>query len=266
MKKTMAMTLFLLLVPALAVGSDYVIGDGDGLTISVWGVQDLSLSAKVRPDGKITIPALGEVRAAGLTPVKLQDKLTEKLKNLVKNPVVTVIVSEITNNKVFVFGGGVKPGVYNLLRKTTLLELLCEVSEVKEADLRRAYVLRDGKKIKEDFYDLFVEGDVSGDIAIEPNDVIFLPALLERNIYIVGAVNKPQAVEYREGMTAMEALLSAEGFTKFAKLNSTVIFRKEGGKEIEIKVKVKDLIDDGDLSQNVLLKPGDYIVVSEGIF
>jgi polysaccharide export outer membrane protein len=98
MKKTMAMTLFLLLVPALAVGSDYVIGDGDGLTISVWGVQDLSLSAKVRPDGKITIPALGEVRAAGLTPVKLQDKLTEKLKNLVKNPVVTVIVSEITNN------------------------------------------------------------------------------------------------------------------------------------------------------------------------
>jgi polysaccharide export outer membrane protein len=152
------------------------------------------------------------------------------------------------------------------VRKTTLLELLCEVSEVKEADLRRAYVLRDGKKIKEDFYDLFVEGDVSGDIAIEPNDVIFLPALLERNIYIVGAVNKPQAVEYREGMTAMEALLSAEGFTKFAKLNSTVIFRKEGGKEIEIKVKVKDLIDDGDLSQNVLLKPGDYIVVSEGIF
>jgi polysaccharide export outer membrane protein len=263
-----AITVFfivLVLTPAAHAG-DYVIGEGDGLHISVWGVKELSISTKVRPDGKITVPALGEVTVTGLTPKDLKIILTKKLKKLIKNPVVTVVVTEITNNKVYIFGSGVNPGVYNLNRRTTLLELLCQIGNVKNADLRRAYVLRKGKKIKENFYKLFVNGDISEDITIEPNDVVFFPSLTDKNVYVVGAVNMPKFIEYREGLTVMEAILEAGGFTKFAKQNSTVIFRKDGDKEISIPVRIKDLIQDGDQSQNVRLKPGDYVVVKEGIF
>ncbi len=256
----------LLFVPIVTYGEDYIIGEGDTLFVSVWGNEKLSLSVKVRPDGKITIPALGEVLAAGLTPKELQDLLTEDLKNLVKSPVVTVIVEEINNNKVYVFGGGVDAGVFPLNGKTTLLQLLSQIEGVNKADLRKAYVLRKGEKINEDFYGLFIKGDTKEDVLIKANDLIFIPAFEDKNIYVVGAVNDPMAIEYREGLKVMEAILEAGGFTKFASKNSTVIFRKDGEKKTSIRVKLKDLIKDGDLKQNVILERGDYIVVKERMF
>ncbi len=277
--------MFLLLVLLLAkplFAAEYTIGEGDTLAISVWGEKDLSLSVKVRPDGKITLPAIGEVTAANTTPAQLQTMLINKLKGIVRNPIVTVIVTEITNNKVYIFGGGVSSGVYSLTQRTTLLQLLCQLgqqvasaagatpavasSSIRTADLKNAYVLRQGKKIKQNFYNLFISGDISEDIAIEPNDAIFIPALTDKNVYVMGAVNMPRSIEYRDGLTVMGAILDAGGFTKFASPNDTTIYRKENNKEVTLKVKAKRLMSDGDLTQNVMLKPGDYIVVKEGIF
>jgi polysaccharide export outer membrane protein len=272
--------LFLLLclaVPARA--ADYVIGEGDVLRISVWGEKDLSPTVKVRPDGKIALPALGELRAAAMTPNELQADLTRRMRRIVKNPIVTVVVEEITNNKVYVFGGGVDSGVYSLTQHTTLLQLLCQLGQqeagqksqmpsarVRNADLRNAYVIRKGKVIRQDFYDLFMEGMVSNDIVMEPNDAVFIPAFGDRNVYVMGAVMAPKAIAYRDGLTVVEALLEAGGFTKFAKQNGTVIYRKNGDKELTIPVKVEDLIDDGDLRQNTRLYPGDYVIVNESLF
>ncbi len=259
--------LFLLAVPSVPFASEYIIGEGDTLLISVWGEKDLSLNVKVRPDGKITLPALGEVTAANTTARSLQSVLAGKLKGIVKNPVVTVIVMEITNNKVYIFGGGVKAGVYSLVQRTTLLQLLCQIEDAKKADLKRAYVMRDEKKIKVDFYKLFIAGDTTEDIAIEPNDVIFIPTNMDRNVYVMGAVNMPKFIEFREGLTVMEAILEAGGFTKFASQNDTIIYRKdEQRKEVAIPVKIKRLLNDGDLKQNEKLRPGDYIVVKESLF
>ncbi|QVW33928.1 polysaccharide biosynthesis/export family protein [Geobacter sulfurreducens] len=279
--KFLTYALFLLL-PAFAWSADYVIGEGDGLDISVWGVKDLNVAVKVRPDGKITIPGLGDVVASGFTPTNLQADLAQRLKELVKNPIVTVTVREITNSKVYIFGGGVQSGVVDLNRRTTLLQLLCSIGNVaagdgkgggsaagpstKVADYRKAYVLRNGKKVKEDFYKLFILGDTSDDIIIESGDSVFIPQALEKNVYVLGAVTTPRFIEYREGMTVMEAILEAGGFTKFARQNDTVIHRRESEKETQIEVKAKDLVKDGDLSQNVKLKPGDYVIVREGMF
>ena len=267
MKIRVLILLFVLLaVPAAICADDYVIGESDTLFVSVWGNKELSLSVTVRPDGKITIPALGEVIAAGSTPGELQGNITEDLKNLVKNPNVTVIVQEINNNKVYIFGGGVDPGVFPLNGRTTLLQLLCMIEGANNADLRRAYVLRQGERVKEDFYGIFIKGKTEEDTLLKANDVIFIPAFADRNIYVVGAVNAPKSIKYREGLKIMEAILAAGDFTEFASKNDTVIFRKEGEKEISIPVRLKDLVTDGDLKQNVILKPGDYIVVEEGIF
>jgi polysaccharide export outer membrane protein len=209
---------------------------------------------------------LGDVLASGFTPVKLQVSLTDKLKELVKNPIVTVTVREITNSKVYIFGGGVKSGVYDLTRKSSLLQLLCSLGEVKTADLRRSYLMRNGKKIKENFYQLFVEGDLKEDVEVETGDAIFMPLLLDKSVYVLGAVTAPKSLEYREGMSVMEAILEAGGFTKFASQNDTVIRRKTGEKEETIEVKAKEITKNGDFSQNVKLKPGDYIIVKESIF
>lgn len=286
MKMFMVAAMVFLLLPVRSVfGWEYVIGEGDTLMISVWGEKDLSLSVKVRPDGKITLPAIGEVAAANQTPARLQAVLTSKLKGIVKNPIVTVIVTEITNNKVYIFGGGVSSGVYSLNQRTTLLQLLCQIGQqqhspagatgtgaaslvgAQDADLQKAYVLRRGEKVKENFYDLFINGQTSDDIIIEPNDAIFIPAYTDKNVYVMGAVNTPKAIEYREGLTVMEAILGAGGFSKFASPNDTVIYRKDGSKkEITIPVKMKRLMNDGDLNQNAKLKPGDCVVVKEGIF
>ena len=243
----------LLLLPLSSYAADYVIGEGDGLDIAVWGVRELTFSVKVRPDGKITIPGLGDVAVSGQTPAQLQVLFSEKLKELVKNPIVTVTVREITNSKVYIFGGGINSGVYDLNRRTTLLQLLCTIGSpaagagggagggaasgasgggasgaaTRAADYKRAYVLRNGKKIKENFYTLFIKGDTAEDIVIESNDAIFIPQLLDRNVYVLGAVNASRAIEYREGMTVMEAILEAGGFTKFADQNDIVIRRKD---------------------------------------
>lgn len=258
----------LLLLPGISMAGDYIIGEGDGLDILVWGIKDLNVSVKVRPDGKITIPGIGDVKASGLTAQDLQKSLVEKLKTLVKAPNVTVTVREITNSKVYIFGGGVKSSVYDLYRRTTLLQLLCTIGEVKTADLKQAYLLRNGKKIKENFHNLFIGGNTSEDIAIESNDSIYIPlaAQADKNVYVLGAVNTPKYIDYRDGMTVMEAVLEAGGFTKFASQNDTEILRKEGGKEVLITVKAKDLLSNGDLTQNVKLKPNDYIIVKEGLF
>lgn len=280
--KTLIIGIVLLLgAVGTSVAGDYVIGEGDGLDISVWGVKDLNVSVKVRPDGKITIPGLGDVRASGLTPKGLQDDLSVRLKELVKNPIVTVTVREITNSKVYIFGGGVNSGVYDLNRRTTLLQLLCTIgnapnavtaggqsstASANTADFKKAYVLRNGRKIKEDFTRLFIYGDIAEDIVIESNDSIFIPQLPDKNVYVLGAVATPRSIQYREGMTVMEAILESGGFTKFAKQNSTLIHRKEGGKDLSIEVKAKDLTNDADLRQNIKLKPGDYVIVKEGMF
>lgn len=255
-----------LALPVVSHAGDYVIGEGDVLDIFVWGVKELNVSAKVRPDGKITIPGLGDVKASGFTPPGLQKSLGESLKQLVRNPNVTVTVKEITNSKVYIFGGGVKSAAYDLNRSTTLLQLLCNVGDVKTADLKRAYILRNGKKIKSDFHRLFIGGDTSQDMAIESNDAIYIPLLADKSIYVLGAVNNPKYIEFRDGMTVMEAVLEAGGFNKFAKQNDTTVLRREGDKEIMLTVKAKDLLNDGDLSQNLKLRPNDYVIVKEGMF
>jgi len=267
-RKLLAMALFsvLLLLSVNARAGDYVIGEGDTLQIAVWGVDRLNFLVKVRPDGMITVPGLGEVHAGGMKPKDLQADLTVRLKELVKNPIVTVTVSEITNSKAYIFGSGVKSGIFDLNRRTTLLQILCGLPDIKSADLRRAYVQRNGKKIKEDFYKLFMEGKIAEDIDIESNDAIFIPLWLDKNVYVLGSVTTPKSIEYREGMTIMEAILEAGGFTKFANMNGTTIVRKSRGKETTIPVKLKKLMNNSDLTQNVKLMPGDYIIVEESLF
>ena len=94
----------------------------------------------------------------------------------------------------------------------------------------------------------------------------YLPVLADKSVYVLGAVNAPKAIEYREGMKVMEAILESGGFTKFADQNDVLVRRKEGKEALTLEVKAKRLFKEGDLSQNLELKAGDYVMVKESFF
>jgi polysaccharide export outer membrane protein len=249
--------------PALA--DEYVIGGGDRIQVFVWGEPELSVQALVRPDGRVSLPGAGEIMAEGLTPATLEKEITTRLARLVKAPVVTVSMTEIVNSKVYIIGGGVSSGVFDLRQKTTLLQLLAGM-DLTRADLSGAHVMRGNQRIERDFARLLHDGDMSQNVVLRHNDVILFPALPEPYVYVLGAVTQPQALAWKEGMTLMDALLQSGGFSKFANENDTVIVRRTAGKEERIKVRARDLAEGKDLSQNALLQRGDYIIANESIF
>ncbi len=259
------MILIVLLSSAVFAG-DYVIGDGDSIEVSVWGSPELSITTTVRPDGKISIPALGEISVSGLSPMELTKLLEKEMVKIVKTPIISVIMKNMTNYRIFVIGKGASAGIITLERETTLLEFLSKLGPLNNADLDNAYLVRNKEIIKTSFYELYDKGDFSQDIVLKPNDMIFIPDVFEKRISVVGAVGNPSTITYREGLTILDVILSAGGFTEFAKENDVKIIRKQkGGKRTEISVKAKDLMK-GNVAENIMVKPGDFIVIKESIF
>ena len=269
--------IFTMYLTAMAGG--YIIGDEDVLQISVWGNQELSVTVPVRPDGKISVPLLGDVQATGVTPQELKAKLEQGFSKFVKTPVVSVMVTAVNSFKVYVFGEGVSrtpvagataagassSGVITLRKNTTLIQLLAQLGSLKNADLKNAYILRGGQKLSVDFVQLVARGDVSQDIELATNDVIYFPDNFDQRIRITGAVKTPVIVPFSEGMTALDAVLSAGGFTEFASQNSVVVVRKDGTSVKNIEVKLKDVMN-GNINRNIFLPPGDIVVVNSNIF
>lgn len=157
----------------------YVIGPQDVLDIDVWQEKELTRTVPVRPDGRISLPLLNDVQAAGLTPTQLAELLTTKLKKFVTDPQVTVIVTEINSQRVYLLGEVSRPGAYPLL----------------------------------------------------------------------------------PGMTVLEALSSAGGFTIFANLKKIYVLRREDGKQEKLPFNYKEVISGKNTEQNIVLKAGDQIVV-----
>ena len=117
---------------SVPLSPDYVIGPDDVLGVYVWKEADVSGDVTVRPDGKISIPLLNEIHAAGLTPDQLRQRITEAAKQYLEEPTVTVVVKAINSRKVFVTGQVAKPGTYSLTGPTTVLQLLALAGGVLE--------------------------------------------------------------------------------------------------------------------------------------
>ncbi len=159
--------------------SDYVIGADDTLHISVWKEPDLSETLPVRPDGKISMPLLGDVEAAGLTPTALGDSIKEKLKKYIADPRVTVVVTAMNSQRIFVTGEVNHPGAVNLLPHMTMLQALASAGFTQFANVKGIYLLRNenGKQVKLPFnYKEVVKGNhPEQNIQLKPGDTIVVP-------------------------------------------------------------------------------------------
>lgn len=166
-------------VPATTSGSDYVIGADDILRISVWKEPELSEVLPVRPDGKISMPLLNDVTAAGLSPVQLKDSITEKLKKFIADPRVTVVVTAMNSQRIFVSGEVVHTGQTPLLPHMTMLQALSQAGFTQFANLKAIYLLRteNGRQVKIPFnYKEVVKGEhPEHNILLKPGDTVVVP-------------------------------------------------------------------------------------------
>ena len=166
--------------PAAAVtDADYKIGPQDVVRIDVWKEPEITRTIPVRPDGKISLPLLNDVQAAGLTAIQLGNSIHDGLTKYLNSPQVTVTVTEINS----------------------------------------------------------------------------------RRVYITGEVNRPGTIPLLPDMTVLQALSSGGGFTQFAKLKGIYVLRNEGGKQVKLPFNYREVVKGKNQEQNILLLPGDVIVV-----
>ena len=161
------------------VPSDYIIGADDTLHISVWKEPDMSITLPVRPDGKISIPLLDDVQAAGMTPMQLGLSIRDKLKKYKADPRVSVAVTAMNSQRIYVLGEVTHTGPMALLPNMTVLQALSTAGFTQFANLKAIYLLRvqDGKQTKMPFnYKDAIKG--RGDlqtITLKPGDTIVVP-------------------------------------------------------------------------------------------
>ena len=157
-------------------GRAYVIGTEDVLAINVWKEPELSRTVPVRPDGKITLPLVGEIQASGLTPHKLQDNLADGFKAYVSNPEVTVIVQEVKSLKFNIVGEISRPGSYTLTQPMTVLDAIAVGGGLRDfAKASRIYVLRDNARLPFNYKQVIRGKRLSDNVELKPGDTIVVP-------------------------------------------------------------------------------------------
>jgi len=165
----------------VAADSDqYVIGPEDVLYIHVWREDALSRTVPVRMDGKISMPLIDEIQAAGLTPLQLKESLIQKFKQLIDNPNVSVIVSETNSFKVYVTGQVRTPGVYRLKSETSILQIISMAGGFTDwANQKKILIIRkeDGKekRITVNYKKIMKGNDPGSNIILKAGDTIIVP-------------------------------------------------------------------------------------------
>jgi polysaccharide export outer membrane protein len=165
--------------PAPVVEEDYVIGPEDVLQVVVWGEPDLSLSLKVRPDGKITVPLINDIRVVGLTPMEVRDVIAERLREFIRDPNVTVIVDQINSFRVFFIGEVASQGAISFTRAPTLLQAIAEAGGLTEFAKKEIVLLRRQDGVEKRFvvnYKQLLAGDPRQEnLELRPGDTLIVP-------------------------------------------------------------------------------------------
>jgi polysaccharide export outer membrane protein len=253
------------LVRAQTPDASYIIGPEDVLEVQVWDNKDLNQVVFVRPDGKTSLPLIGEIQAGGRTVQQLQDDLVKAYSRTIKVPSVTVLIKEIKSRPVYFIGGFGRPGPMQLTRNDmTLLEATAMIGGVAPtADAEKGFILRAGKKIPLNFEKL-QKGDVSQDLKLEPFDKIVVP--LAELVYVQGEVKAPGSVKYTTDLTLAKAITQVGGTTPLAAPGRVELLRSEGDKKVRMRIDLDKILRSPEGNPDVKLRPEDIIFVPQRLF
>lgn len=247
--------------------NDYRIGPKDLLEITVFELPALNQTVRVSEDGSIALSLLGKVEVSGLTAQELEKKLASLLdQQFTKGAHVTVFIREY--QKISVIGAVGRPGLYELVGPTTLLQVIAQAGGLTAQAMNELYVYRQGKDGKQSrivirLEDLMINGNQDLNIELQPKDVITIPIDQMLNVFLYGEVRTPGVVPYMSSkkITLLQAIAQAGGTTEWAKKSKVVIKRKDKktGKEMKILVNLKNMIS-GKVA-DIVLEEGDVVIV-----
>jgi polysaccharide export outer membrane protein len=266
---------------------DYVVGPEDLLEIDFFGQDELYREIRVNGRGEVSLPLVGPVTVAGLTPGDIEEKLVRLYKegDFINNPQITVFVKEYRHQRVMVTGGVASPGSYEVIGPRTLLEILGKAGGLNEkagdvvhiiraqsaSDLTK--VLKGGPGLQSfspgsetivvDLRRLLLQGDMKLNIPIKSGDVVHVP--YARSAYVLGAVRKPGQIPVKENITVAQAVALSHGVDPMLASSQISVLRfDEAGQRITIPVNL-DRVTAG-LEEDPPLKENDIVFVKESGF
>lgn len=245
------------------------LGPGDQIEVEILGTPDSRTDLTVGPDGKIYFNLLPGLDVWGLTLSETKARLESELANYLTSPQVTVTLRGVGSKYVWLLGRLNKPGIYPVTGPITLLEAIAlaggtaqsasQVTTEELADLRHSFVVRQGKVLPVDFRRLLREGDMSQNILLQPDDFVYVPSALSREVYVLGAVRTPRAVPSSEQATLVSAITACGGTIRDAYLSHVAIVRGSLTNPKIAVVDYKDILEGR--AANVRLEPQDIVYV-----
>jgi polysaccharide export outer membrane protein len=272
-----ALIAFLVLTPTLDAAAqqptEYVIGPGDVLSISVWRHPDLERSVVVRSSGAITFPPVGELTAAGYTPTELSREVMQRLRDYTRETTqVTVSMAAFNSRAVYLTGQVMAPGRYSFERLPDLLQLLSQAGgALPGADLTNVSIIRPstgGPEVIRIDVTAYMRGQTTGPLPeLRPGDTVEIPPLSmggamagQGLVYIFGEVGAPGAYPSSEGLDLLQLLAIAGGATRDAKIDEVAVVMNGGSGHVVATVDLERVIADGSANP-FTLRAGDRVVV-----
>lgn len=274
MKKSAALKVVAILVGAIALpgvmgaaplsaqqsgaAESYILGPGDTIEVIVYGEGDLSRTVTVKPDGAVSLPLLGEVKAAGRTTTQFAADLVRLYTKYLRQPSVSVTVREFRVDRIYILGQVIRPGEYQLRPTAGILEVLASAGgPTIRADLAKVVVIRGRTEaVQLNLLEAFATSR-NLEVKLLAGDVLFIPET-DKRIVVLGQVNRPGAYELLEGQRVSDLIAAAGGITTRAAPERGFIVR---GAE-QIPVDLKNILA-GNTEANISLRPGDMMVVPE---
>ena len=250
----------------------FTLGPGDVLSFRLYGYQDLDRSEIfVRTDGTVGYLQATSVQADGLTIDELRAAMEKELVRYYAHPHVMITPVQFKSKRYFMLGKVVDRGSYPLDLPLTLIEAvarcrgietgLFEQNTVELADMPRSFILRGGRRLPVDFQKLFLEGDLSQNVDIEPNDYVFFASASSNEIYVLGQVASPGVLGFSPQLSVLGAITVRGGFTRGAFRTQVMVVRGGLGKPECHVIDVGAVLNGS--RKDFLLEPKDIVYVSE---
>lgn len=257
---------------AQTTSETYRLQPEDVLTIQIYRVDQVNAIVPVGPDGNISAPFIGTIKAAGKTVKELEHELTiayaEKLK--LKDPLVSVTIREFRAIRAAASGFVSKPGNYTLRPNDRVLDLLAHAGGTStdgQVDLTRAYLIKrdTNERIPIDMEALILYNDATQNYLIEDGDILVIPPTRQQPVTVGGRVRQSGPQPYRQSMRLSEVLTAAGEIERRSKMSRVQVFRRLPGqnKILAIQANMVDFHNGKDPRQDIELMPGDFVYVPD---